>query len=47
MAAPGEHLGLIGMKERAESVGATLTVNSAPGQGTRVELRLPSPAYLD
>ncbi len=44
---PGEHLGLIGMKERAAGLGATLTVNSAAGQGTRVELRLPSPAYVD
>ena len=44
---PGEHLGLIGMKERAEGLGAELIVTSAPGQRTRIELRLPSPAYLD
>ncbi len=44
---PGEHLGLIGMKERAESLGAALTVTSAPGRGARIELRLPSPEYLD
>jgi len=47
MSIPGEHLGLIGMKERAEGLGANLTVTSAPGQGTRIEFRLPSPAYLD
>ena len=47
LTAPGEHLGLIGMKERAEGLGANLTVTSAPGQGTRIELRLHSPAYLD
>jgi signal transduction histidine kinase len=42
--APGEHLGLIGMKERAEGLGAELIVDSAAGKGTRIELRLPSPA---
>jgi signal transduction histidine kinase len=47
MTVPGEHLGLIGMKERAEGLGAELIVSSTPGAGTRVELRLPSPAYLD
>ncbi len=44
---PGEHLGLIGMKERAEGLGAALAVKSTPGHGTRIELRLPSPPYLD
>lgn len=43
---PGEHLGLIGMKERAEAIGATLEVASAPGEGTRIKLRLSSPVYL-
>ncbi len=47
LAAPGEHLGLIGMKERAEGLGAELIVNSTVGQGTKIELRLPSPAYVD
>ena len=42
--APGEHLGLIGMKERAEGLGAELIVDSAAGKGTRIALRLPSPA---
>lgn len=46
LAAPGEHLGLIGMKERAEGLGAELIVSSTLGKGTRVELRLPSPVCL-
>ncbi len=37
----GEHLGLIGMKERAELIGATLKIDSRPGSGTRVFLHLP------
>lgn len=47
MTAPGERLGLIGMKERAEGLDAGLQVTSAPGQGARIELQLPSPPYLD
>jgi signal transduction histidine kinase len=42
---PGEHLGLIGMKERTESLKATLKVISEPDQGTRIEFRLPAPEY--
>ncbi|WP_419804010.1 sensor histidine kinase [Terriglobus sp.] len=38
-AKPG-HYGVRGMRERAAAMGATLTVQSAPGQGTCVELRL-------
>jgi signal transduction histidine kinase len=33
--------GLLGMRQRAESISATLTVKSAPGSGTRVEVRSP------
>jgi len=33
--------GLSTMRERAESIGATLTVESAPGEGTRVRLEAP------
>lgn len=33
--------GLSTMKERAESVGGSLEVTSSPGEGTRVEVRLP------
>ena len=36
-----EHLGLVGMRERVESLGGTFTVHSTPGQGTRVSARLP------
>ena len=32
----GGHFGLLGARERAEAVGATLAVDSAPDQGTRV-----------
>jgi signal transduction histidine kinase len=33
--------GLMGMRKRAESISATLTVKSAPGSGTRVEVASP------
>ena len=39
-ARPG-HLGLLGMAERARAIGADLTVISAPGAGTCVQLVLP------
>lgn len=35
-----DHLGLVGMRERIESLGGEFQVNSAPGQGTRVTARL-------
>ncbi len=42
-AAPGEtHVGLRIMRERADRIGATVTVSSAPGTGTRVRLALPA-----
>ena len=34
-------LGLIGMRERATSLGGTLTITSHPGKGTRVAVSLP------
>ncbi len=37
----GAHYGLLGMEERALSVGGQLTVESQPGRGTRVRMRLP------
>jgi NarL family two-component system sensor histidine kinase LiaS len=37
---PGSH-GLTIMRERAEAFGGTLKVSSDPGQGTRVEVRIP------
>jgi len=35
------HLGLVGMRERAEAVRGTLTVNSVPNQGTRIQVVIP------
>ncbi|MBX2881452.1 MAG: hypothetical protein KTR32_16020, partial [Granulosicoccus sp.] len=37
----GEHIGLSIMQERALSIGAILTIESEPGDGTRVSLQLP------
>ncbi|UCD97574.1 MAG: GAF domain-containing sensor histidine kinase [Chloroflexota bacterium] len=44
---PGDHLGILGMKERAEGMGAKLLVHSLPLQGTEVKLILDNPAYLE
>jgi two-component system, NarL family, nitrate/nitrite sensor histidine kinase NarX len=38
----GEHYGLDIMRERAQRIGATLEIRSAPGRGTRVRLVLPT-----
>jgi two-component system sensor histidine kinase DegS len=35
------HLGLVGMRERAELLGGTWAIRSCPGEGTQVVLRLP------
>ena len=40
--APG-HFGLIGMRERAATIGGTLEVISAPGKGTTIRLRARAP----
>jgi len=37
----GAHLGLIGMRERAASVGGSFEIESRPGEGTRVMLHVP------
>lgn len=37
----GKSLGLFGMQERVNRLGGTLTVESAPGQGTRISAILP------
>lgn len=37
------HFGLLGMRERAAGVGAQLVIESRPGAGTRVCVRLPTP----
>ena len=40
-AAPGEHIGLSVMHERARWLGGTLVIESEPGEGTRVSLAFP------
>ncbi|GAA3397141.1 GAF domain-containing sensor histidine kinase [Streptomyces roseoviridis] len=37
----GRHLGLVSMRDRAAGVGGTLTVTSAPGRGTTIEMEVP------
>lgn len=37
----GEQLGLLGMQDRAASIGAELSVDSEPGRGTLVRLEIP------
>jgi signal transduction histidine kinase len=41
-AAPTGHWGLLGLQERATSIGATLAITSTPGEGTEVVLVLPA-----
>lgn len=36
------HFGLVGMRERAKRIGGSLTIDSRPGKGTDVMLRLPA-----
>ncbi|NJQ02075.1 GAF domain-containing sensor histidine kinase [Streptomyces zingiberis] len=37
----GRHLGLVSMRDRAGGVGGSLTVESAPGKGTVIEMEVP------
>ena len=37
----GEHLGLFGIRERLQALGGRMTVESAPGEGTRVRMYVP------
>jgi signal transduction histidine kinase len=39
--APSGHYGLLGLHERADLIGATLEIRSAPNQGTRLNIKLP------
>jgi PAS domain S-box-containing protein len=41
--ADGRRLGILGMRERAASVGGSLLVESSPGQGATVIIRIPLP----
>ena len=38
------HIGLAAQRVRVEAAGGRMLVTSAPGAGTRVEIRLPGPA---
>ena len=38
--APNGHFGLLGIRERADLIGARLEVETAPGKGTRLKVRL-------
>jgi len=40
------HLGLFSMRERAERLNGVLTVQSRPGQGTKVELTVPAESVM-
>ncbi|MEO8972937.1 MAG: histidine kinase, partial [Ktedonobacteraceae bacterium] len=44
---PQSSLGLVGMRERAALIGATLTIRSSVGNGCHVELLLPLPSPTD
>jgi signal transduction histidine kinase len=37
----GEHLGLLGMTERVRNAGGTITLDSRPGAGSRIDVRIP------
>jgi signal transduction histidine kinase/ligand-binding sensor domain-containing protein len=37
----GEHLGLLGMSERVRNAGGTIDLDSRPGAGSRIEVRVP------
>lgn len=41
VASPGEHIGLSIMQERASSINGEITIESEPGEGTRVYLSFP------
>jgi signal transduction histidine kinase len=36
----GDHYGLVGMRERADAIGAHLAIESGPGRGTKVAVEL-------
>jgi signal transduction histidine kinase len=38
-----EKLGLLGIQERAELVGGRVSIETAPGQGLRLQVCLPAP----
>ena len=42
---PRGHLGLTSMRERAEALGGSLNITSAPGKGTSIDLCIPQPDH--
>jgi signal transduction histidine kinase len=40
--APQGHYGLLGIHERAELIGSQLTIEAAPGRGTRLQVVVPA-----
>jgi signal transduction histidine kinase len=38
---PARGSGLIGLKDRVEAIGGTISIESPPQQGTRIEVELP------
>ena len=42
-----KRLGLVGMRERVEMVGGTLTIESTPGKGTTVRAEIPFAPSLE
>lgn len=38
---PGERVGLVGMRERAQSIGGRIQIDSRPGRGSRITLLIP------
>lgn len=44
-AIPLEHMGLLGMQERARLLGGTITIDSHPGHGTTVSFAFPVSSY--
>ncbi len=45
-ASRGGHLGLAGIRARVERFGGRLTIESAPGTGTRLEISVPAPTGM-
>jgi signal transduction histidine kinase/PAS domain-containing protein len=41
------HMGLLGMKERADLIGGTLTIDTKPSRGTKVAVEIPMEAEQD
>ena len=44
---PEAHLGLAGMRARAERLGGTVTLRSRPGEGTTIEVLVPMPVSAE